>query len=60
MATNIKVAGGLVPGVVNTPLDARSRVATEEDIWNIENPALGGLVFCTGTGKFYIIQCRRK
>lgn len=55
MATNIKVAGGLVPGVVNTPLDARSRVATEEDIWNIENPALGGLVFCTGTGKFYII-----
>lgn len=55
MATNIKVAGGLVPGVVNTPLDARSRVATEEDIWNIENPALGGLVFCTGTGKLYII-----
>lgn len=54
MAT-VKTAGGLIPGTVDTPLDARSRVSAEAEIMNIENPVLGALVFCSGNGKYYKI-----
>ena len=53
--TNIKVAGSVIPSKVNTPLDARSRVATVADILNIEVPAIGQLVYCLENGKFYVI-----
>lgn len=54
MAT-VKTAGGLIPGTVDTPLDARSRVSAEAEIMNIENPVLGALVFCSGNWKYYKI-----
>lgn len=54
--STIKVADAVIPSRVNTPLDVRSRVASESDILRIENPAIGGLVYCTGTGKFYVIK----
>ena len=52
---NVKTADSLIPSVVNTPLDARCRVAAEEDIWNIELPFVGMLVYVIRTGKFYKI-----
>ena len=54
MAT-VKTAGGLIPGTVDTPLDARGRVSAEAEIMNIENPVLGALVFCSENGKYYKI-----
>ena len=53
--TNIKVAGSVIPSKVNTPLDARNRVATVADILSIEGPAIGQLVYCLENGKFYVI-----
>lgn len=53
---NIKVAGAVIPSKVDTPLDARSRITAEVDILNIENPAVGQLVYCTGNGKFYVVK----
>lgn len=52
---NIKTADSLLPSKVNTPLDARSRVATEADILNIEAPAIGQLVYCLENGRFYVV-----
>ena len=57
MAT-VKTAGGLIPGTVDTPLDARSRVSAEAEIMNIENPVLGALVFCSGNCKYYKITAQ--
>lgn len=51
----IKVAGSLIPGTTNTPLDERSRVATLAELENLQNPYLGQLVYCLATGKYYII-----
>ena len=53
MATSTK--GNMLPNAVNTPLDARSRVATLADVANMQNPALGGIFYCVETGKHYKI-----
>lgn len=53
MATSTK--GNMLPNTVNTPLDARSRVATLADAANIQNPELGGIFYCVETGKHYKI-----
>ena len=53
MATSTK--GNLLPNTVNTPLDARARVATLADAANIQNPELGGIFYCVETGKHYKI-----
>ena len=47
--------GNLIPSRVNTPLDARTRIATLADAANIENPMLGGIFYCIATGKHYRI-----
>lgn len=52
---NIKIADSVIPSKANTPLDARSRVATEADILDIEAPAIGMLVYCLANGTFYVI-----
>ena len=52
---NIKVAGAVIPSKVDTPLDARSRITAEVDILNIDNPAIGQLVYCIANGKFYVV-----
>lgn len=56
MSNNVKIANSVIPSKVDTPLDARSRVAYEADILNLENPAIGQLVYCTGNGKFYVVK----
>ena len=56
MSNNVKIANSVIPSKVDTPLDARSRVVAEADILNIENPAVGQLVYCTGNGKFYVVK----
>ena len=56
MSNNVKIANSVIPSKVDTPLDARSRVANESEILTIENPAIGQLVYCTGTGKFYVVK----
>ena len=53
MAT--KTTGNLIPSAVNTPLDARARVATLADVANMQNPELGGIFYCVETGKHYKI-----
>lgn len=53
MANSTK--GNLLPNTVNTPLDARARVATLADVANIQNPELGGIFYCVETGKHYKI-----
>ena len=53
MANSTK--GNLLPNTVNTPLDARARVATLADAANIQNPELGGIFYCVETGKHYKI-----
>ena len=53
MAT--KTTGNLIPSAVNTPLDARARVATLADVANMQNPELGGIFYCIETGKHYKI-----
>lgn len=56
MSNNVKIAKSVIPSKVDTPLDARSRITAEVEILNIENPAVGQLVYCTGNGKFYVVK----
>ena len=49
------MSGSLIPSTANTPLDARSVVAKEEDILNISLPYVGMLVFCAENDKYYKI-----
>lgn len=51
----INIAGSLQTTVVNLPLDARSRIATLDDVASIVNPALGGIFYCVATGRHYKI-----
>ena len=51
----ISTKGNMLPATVDTPLDARSRVATLADVANIQNPELGGIFYCVETGKHYKI-----
>lgn len=53
---DIEVAGGLVPGVVNTPLDARTRRTALADIPSIPNPAVGMHIYILETGREYIVK----
>ena len=52
----IEVAGSLIPGTVNTPLDQRTRVNALSEISSIENPFVGMKIYCTGTGKTYTVK----
>ena len=53
MAT--KTTGNLLPGGVNTPLDARFAVDTLNDVEQMQNPVLGGIFYCKADGKHYKI-----
>ncbi len=52
----VVVNGSLIPSVKNVPLDYRTRVATIEDIANIEVPFIGMIVYVEQEGKFYVIK----
>lgn len=56
MATDFNVnaltsSGGFKPTTKDTPIDIRSRVATEADIQDIPNPYIGMLIYVLDTGK---------
>lgn len=51
----INVSGSLQTTAVNLPLDARSRIATLDDVATIVNPVLGGIFYCVATGRHYRI-----
>ena len=54
--STIQVGGQLQPGTVDTPLDARSRVATLGDIANIPLPFVGMQFYVKATGKMYVVK----
>jgi len=51
----VKISGSLIPGAVNTPLDARARAATLADLEAMQNPYVGEIVWCAATAKHYVI-----
>ena len=52
----IEVAASLTIGLVNTPLDSRTRIEKISDIVNIENPFVGMLIYCLADEKTYIVK----
>ena len=50
---SIIMSGGIVPSVVDTPLDVRTRIETLDDIFSIPVPYVGMLVYVKDTGKRY-------
>ncbi len=57
----VLASGGFVSNSVNTPLDIRTRVATEADIMDIPNPYIGMVVFVEDTGKrFEVLSLKDK
>ena len=54
-------SGGFTPNTTNTPIDVRTRVATEIDILSIPNPYIGMIVYVEDTGKrFEILTLKAK
>ena len=56
MSTNIEIANPLIPGAVDTPLDARSRAATLADVENIALPYVGMTFYVVATQKWYRVK----
>lgn len=56
MADNTIIIGGATqPSTINTPGDKRERVSTFEEIFSIDNPAIGGTVWVEDEQKEYRI-----
>lgn len=56
MAENTIIIGGATqPSTINTPGDKRERVSTFDEIFNIDNPAIGGTVWVEDEQKEYRI-----
>ena len=56
MADNTIIIGGATqPSTINTPGDKRERVSTFEEIYSIDNPAIGGTVWVEDEQKEYRI-----
>ena len=56
MADNTIIIGGATqPSTINTPGDKRERVKSFEDIFSIDNPAVGGTVWVEDEQKEYRI-----
>ena len=52
----IQVGGSLQPGTVDTPLDARTRIATLDAVAAIQVPYVGMTFYVIETGKLYIVK----
>jgi hypothetical protein len=50
------VSGPLMPSTKDTPIDARTRVATLDDIVNIQVPYIGMIFFVMSEGKHYTVK----
>ena len=53
---NIIVNGSILPSAKDTPLDARTRVDTLDDIGSIQLPYIGMIFFVKSEGKHYVVQ----
>ena len=57
----MSILGGIIPSSTNTPLDLRTRIATEADIFDIPNPYVGMIVYVEDSGKrFEILTLKNK
>lgn len=56
MDNTIQVGGALIPGSVDTPLDARTRIDALEDVPAIPLPYIGMEFFVAATGRKYIVK----
>lgn len=56
MSTRIEVAGSLIPGVTDTPLDARGRIASLDDVGNIENPFVGMPFYVASERALFVVR----
>jgi hypothetical protein len=52
----IITAGSVIPSMADTPLDARIRVENVSDIYEIEMPYVGMIVYVTNQDKYYKIN----
>ena len=52
----VVVSGPLMPSTKDTPIDARTRVATLDDIVNIQVPYVGMIFFVISEGKHYTVK----
>lgn len=52
----ILTSGGMRPTTINTPLDERERVQTKEDIFAIDNPYVGMVVYVVDEGVRYTVK----
>lgn len=56
-----KFPGGLLPNATDTPIDIRTRVETEADIFTIPKPYIGMVVYVKDTGKrFEVLTLKDK
>ena len=53
---NVIVGGSIIPSSKDTPLDARTRVDTLDDIPSIQLPYVGMIFFVKSEGKHYVVQ----
>ena len=53
---NIVVGGSIIPSSKDTPLDARTRVESLEDVESIQLPYVGMIFFVKSEGKHYVVQ----
>lgn len=60
MSTIIEIAGSLIPGTEDTPLDKRGRVATLADIENIENPFIGMPFYVTSERLLFVVRSLKR
>ena len=55
-SNKIITSGPLIPSVIDTPIDLRTRVNTIEDIYNIELPYIGMIVYVIDEDKYYKVK----
>jgi len=53
---SIEVSNSLIVGQTNTPLDARCRIDTLDDVSAIPNPFIGQVFYCIATAKLYVVK----
>ncbi len=54
--SDIQVGGSLIPGSVDTPLDARTRINAIGGVPEIRLPYIGMVFYVTATGKRYVVK----
>ena len=56
MDNKVITSGGLIPSTINTPIDVRTRVNTVNDIYNINLPYVGMIVYVIDEDKYYKVK----